>query len=418
MKLIKNTVEDLPLPESGQVLVWDDELRGFGVRLTPGGRVYIAQGRVDGKSRRVTLGKHGVITADEARRKARKALAALSDGVDPVAEKARKKALAVTLRQVADDYIADRRDKLRPSTVKNINRHVDTNLATWAAVPVANITRDKVAAKHTEMTKRGPAQADQAFRVVRALLNYARARYRPEGAPILPDNPVDVLSQNQRHLWNRVQARESRIPDGQVGSGWNLLQALRSDEAQTTISRTNADLITVLLLTGCRWSEAAELTWDRVNLTEGWFYLPDPKNRNPVTLPLSTIARQVLDARPRVSDFVFPARSKEGEHVKDARGTLKKLSDVVGVDLSAHDLRRSFTNIALKSCRLELWKVKMLTNHKLTGDVTIEHYTDKKDLRFLAPETERISAWIVEQGRIAAAGAIDLNAEREKRRAK
>ena len=275
-----------------------------------------------------------------------------------------------------------------------------------------------VAAKHTEMTKRGPAQADQAFRVLRALLNYARARYRPEGATILPDNPVDVLSQNQRHLWNRVQARESRIPDGQVGNGWNLLQALRTDEAQTTISRTNADLITVLLLTGCRWSEAAELTWDRVNLTEGWFYLPDPKNRNPVTLPLSTIARQVLDARPRVSDFVFPARSKEGEHVKDARGTLKKLSDAVGEGLSAHDLRRTFTNIALKSCRLELWKVKMLTNHKLTGDVTIEHYTDKKDLRFLAPETERISAWIIEQGRIAAAGAIDFEAEREKRRAK
>jgi integrase len=407
MKLTKTTVEKLALPESGQVLIWDADMKGFGVRLTPGGRVYIVQGRVNGKTRRVTLGKHGLITADQARKKAIQTLAGLSDGTDPIIEKARKNALSVTLRQVADDYIKDRRDKLKPSTVKNINRHVEKNFTTWAKNPVASITRDKVAAKHTELTKRGPAQADQAFRVLRALLNYARATYRPEGSPILPENPVDVLNQNQRHLWNRVQARESRIPDGKVGHGWNLLQSLRADEAQTTISRTNADLVTLLLLTGCRWSEAAELTWDRVNLEEGWFHLPDPKNRNPVTLPLSTVARKILEERPRVNEFVFPARSSKGlGHVKDARGTFKKLSEAVEASLSAHDLRRTFTNVALKSCKMELWKVKMLTNHKMTGDVTLEHYSDKQDLRYLAPETERISAWIVEQGKIAAAGNV------------
>ena len=50
MKLTKKTVEDLPLPGSGQQLIWDSELKGFGVRLTPGGKMYIIQARV--KARR------------------------------------------------------------------------------------------------------------------------------------------------------------------------------------------------------------------------------------------------------------------------------------------------------------------------------------------------------------------------------
>ena len=50
--------------------------------------------------------------------------------------------------------------------------------------------------------------------------------------------------------------------------------------------------------------------------------------------------------------------------------------------------------------------VKLLTNHKLSADVTIEHYSDKGDLRFLKPETDQISNWIVEQGKIAAAGNV------------
>lgn len=408
MKISKTTVEKTPLPGSGQMLIYDDELKGFGVRLTPGCRTYFVQGRVNNRSRRIKLGRHGVITADKARDMAKKILAGFVDGVDPVVEKKRKQAMCVTLRTVADDYITDRKGRLKQSTIDSINKSVDKHFATWAGELITGITRDKVATKHGQLSERSQSQADLAFRNLRALLNYARARYRPDDKPILPENPVDVLNKGERGLWNQVKGREVRIPDDKIGIAWNCLQDLRVHPTQTMSSRTNADLLTFLMLTGVRWSEAAELTWDRVNLEEGWFHLPDPKNRQPVTLPLSSVAKEMLDERPRINQFVFPARNRRNVdgHVIDARGAKKKLCTAIGVELNNHDLRRTFINIGWKKCRIPLVHVKLLTNHKLTADVTVEHYGDKQDLRFLAPETEQISKWVVEQGRIAAAGNV------------
>ena len=403
VKLTKSKVDALQFPASGQIIVWDKDLPGFGLRLTPGCKAYVAQARVNGKTRRVKLGTHSPsFTAENARKKAIKELSEMAQGVDPAEEKRLDQATAATLKDVVDGYVKDRRDKLKPSTVANIAMHLNTNFSDWAKKPFVSITRDMVAARHTEITDRSPAQADQAFRVLRALLNHARACYRPDGVAIMQENPVDVLNRNQRGLWNGVKARENRIPDGRTGAGWNFLRTTGTDPFQTTIGRTSADLMSFILLTGVRLREATGLTWDRVNLDEGWFHLPDPKNRNPVTLPLSEAAVKILKDRPRINEFVFPSRDKEG-CLRDARAILRKLSKVVGEDVCAHDLRRTFTNVAMKSCKIELWKVKMLTNHKLSGDVTIEHYSDKKDLRFLKPETEKVSQWIVEQAKIAAA---------------
>lgn len=411
LKLTKTTVEAIQQPDSGQLLVWDSELTGFGIRLTVNSRTYIAQARVNGKSRRVTLGKHGVITADKARKKAIKALAEMTDGTDPREEKKRQQALSVTLRKVADDYIKDRSkdNKIKPSTIKDINRHVDGNFSTWAKMPISSITRDKVVNMHAEISKRGKAHANQAFRYLRALFNYAIPKYRSDDKPVILENPVDVLS--QLRLWNKIEPREIRIPDNKIGTAWNFLNKLRYDPAQTKISRTNADLTTFLLLTGTRWNEAASLTWDKVNLDEGWFYLTDTKNSTSLYLPLSDQLIQILSARrpatpkitPKNSGYVFSA-SSEDKHAIEVRGTMKKLAKAIGLEkLSPHDLRRTFTNVAWKKCRIPLEAVKLLTNHKLTGDVTIEHYSDKGDLRFLKPETDQVSNWIVEQGRIAAA---------------
>ena len=83
--LTKTVVESLPLPDKKgkQVLVWDAKLNGFGVRLTPAGRVYIVQGRVQGQSIRYAVGKHGLITVDVARKRAKKILVDMDDGIDP-----------------------------------------------------------------------------------------------------------------------------------------------------------------------------------------------------------------------------------------------------------------------------------------------------------------------------------------------
>jgi integrase len=396
MELTKISVEKLKLPASGQVLVWDDELTGFGLRLTKSGRMYIVQARVKGVSRRVSLGRHGVLTLQEARKKALRELSSMLEGKDPVKEKKRTEAYGKSLRDITDLYLKDRRD-LKESSKKDIRKHLDKSFAEWAERPAVEITRDKVASKFAELSEKSHAQANQAFRVLRAILNYARAKYRPDDKPIIVENPVRILSDMK--VWNRVPARSGRVPNDKIGAAWNELQALREAPEQTNVGKAIADIVAFLMLTGARWTEAAELTWDRVNLDEKWWYLPDPKNRNPVKFPLSQVAVKILEERPRTSEFVFPSWSASGR-VTEARSVLDRISTAAGARVTAHDLRRTFRAIA-GECRIELWKAKLLMNHKLTQDVTIGHYTETQDLRYLSSEIDMIASWIVNQGVMA-----------------
>lgn len=403
MKLTKSRVESLPIPVAGQSLHWDEELRGFGVRITPSGaRSYIVQGRVAGKTRRVTLGAHGRLTCDEARRKAKAALVALDDGVDPQVEKKRAELLALTLREVATDYCKNRRTKkggvLTAKTIRDIERHVKANFGDWADKPIVDITSEGCRDRFEEISKRSPAQANQAFRILRALINFAADEENPRF------NPVQTLS--KKGLWNQNKAKSGFIPLEKIGTVWNLLQERRTSPALLPIAQTGADIVIFIMLTGCRWSEAAKLTRECVSPDFTAWHLPDPKNHNPVVLPLSAPAREMLTARPRTegNNYVFPGRGKI-EFIKDARNTMAEVSTLAGLHLTPHDLRRTFIAIGIK-LKTEMWKLKLLTNHVSKGDVTIDHYTETNDLRYLSGEAETIAAWIMQQGVIAAAGNV------------
>ena len=403
MKLTKKIVDDLPFPTVGQTLIWDDDISLFGLRISRKKKTYIVQGRVHGQGtlRRVSLGEHGIITLQEARKKAIKELSAMGEGKDPIAEKKRDTAYSLTLRDIADKYLKARRE-LKESSKADIEKHLKKSFSDWANRPAVEINRDKVAKRFTELTEKSPAQANQAFRILRALLNFARGEYHHDGHSIIIENPVSVLSDTKR--WNTVGARSGRIPTNKIGAAWNALQSLQEAPEQTTISRTLADGVAFLLLTGARWSEMANLTWDHVNLDDASWSIPDPKNRNPVTFPLSRVACKILSERPKDEKYVFPSRIAE-KHIKDARSVMDKISTVGGVRVSPHDLRRTFRAIA-GECGIELYKTKLLMNHKLSGDITIHHYTETNDLRYLSNEINLISNWIIRQGKNAAADNV------------
>jgi integrase len=100
--------------------------------------------------------------------------------------------------------------------------------------------------------------------------------------------------------------------------------------------------------------EAADCSW----------HLDDRKRGEPITLPLSSQAVALLRARKAASDklaaatnteaspYVFPSWSKAGR-IMDARSAMETVSTVAGKHLSLHDLRRTFTNIAMRECRIE-----------------------------------------------------------------
>ena len=413
MRLTKTVVERLPLPEKESTPYWDDELSGFGVRIWASGkRSYIVQGRANGRSRRITIGQHGApisdtqtLTADKARKLAMSLIADFSKDIDPIIEKQRKTTITVTLRDVCDVYLKERRTakggELTPRTKADIKRHIETSFADWADKPVAAITRDLCSSRFSELSVKGPTQANQAFRILRALLNYAREAYRADGVAILPENPVAVLS--GKRMWNPNNARNGRIPLDKVGAVWNLLQQKRSADATLSSSKTGADIVIFLILTGCRWNEAAELTWDRVNLKAKTWHIPNPKNHNEVTLPISAALLAVLTDRPRTqnSPYVFPSRVNAGKgFVVNVKPTMQAVSKIAGLHLSPHDLRRTFMSVGYEN-KLEQWKLKLVTNHAIQGDVTITNYTETNDLTYLADVVETIAKWIVRQGKIA-----------------
>jgi integrase len=236
-----------------------------------------------------------------------------------------------------------------------------------------------------------------------------------DGKPIIEYNPVAILRKDLRQSAPRTRHIDRR----KMGEFWYLLTEARKTPFNAD-ARAGMDLVMFLLLTGARRNEGAALTWDRVNIndddpTDCWWHIPDPKNRNPVWLPLSSQAVTLLKSRPKVKDalgnespYVFASRSKAGR-IMDTRAPLEQLSKKIGMErLSAHDLRRSFVITGVKACRLDLAKLELLTNHVPQG-ITARHYLSTSDLRDFHPEVQAIGDWIEVEARVAAAQAAGSN---------
>jgi len=402
MKINVTNLKKITPPETGYSLHWDDDLRGFGIRVTPTGKIsFIAQARVNGKDQRVTIGRFGNMTPDEARRKAKTKLGRMADGIDQVAEKKRAEALSVTLDEVVEDYLSNRRRKdgkpLKERTQADIRYHLKTTFPDWSDKPVVSITREMIAKRYAKRAKASPAQANQAMRVLGAIINYAAATYRtPDGARIIADNPVHVLRESS--MLRSVDARTNHVPLEKIGLWWSAVESMRTDPAMTTASRSAADLVALLALTGLRLGEARSLGWEQVDLDAGSVKLVDTKNRGTVTLPLSDLVVDILKARENRSKWIFPARSGDG-HLKRIETHLAKIAKATGINVSAHDLRRTFSAVAGK-VDVELWRTKALMGHKQHADVTLHHYKDLSDVRFLKPEADRIAKFYGDERRI------------------
>lgn len=420
MRITKKAVDKITPPtDSDQALYWDDKTKGFGLRITAAGvKSYIVKGRVKGKGtqRRITIGRHGQFTPDQAREEAEKILADLRKGIDPTLEEKKDSILDKTLRQYADDYIdpANRTPdkRLKQTTIDNINLHTRVTFSDWTDKPLAAITREQIREHFLKLSARTPAQANQAYRVLRSIWNFARdMSQQSDGTYLLAENPVSSVLKSKTHGWNTVQPKNRKIPTDwtngkdRVGTVWNLLMDMRQEPAQTTVGRACTDLVCFLLLTGARFNEGAALQWDHVDLKgRSWTLDADQaKNKQGVTFPLSSLAVRILKERPRTdSPYVFPGRNGTG-HVSDVRGIMAKVNEAAGTDkLSAHDLRRTFRSIAGEA-GIDFLTTKLLMNHIINNDVTAKHYTESHDLTYLQSAVERIGAWVEQRAKVAAA---------------
>ena len=379
-------------PEKGQIFVWDDELVGFGVRITPGSKSFVAESRINGVKRRVTLGRYPTLLVEEAKKKARQALAEMANGIDPVEGKRQSKKLAITLREVLNVYLATK--ELRPSTIYVYRRIISNVFTDWLDKPITSITKDQVEERHRELTSTprrqghsGRAYANGAFKTLQALINFANEKYEVDGQPLLAVNPVSRLTKIR--AWYRVHPRTGVVPEHKLQAWYKAVYALPNTNVR--------DYFLLLMFSGLRRREGTNLKWTEVDLELKTLTIRryQAKNHREHTLPLSTFLFELLQRRHEhrsTSEYVFPGKFDRG-HLTDFKSGLREVRQKSGCRFLIHDLRRSFLTCAE---RLELphYVLKRLANHSYPLD-TLTPYVVVSDER-LREHMERISTHFLE----------------------
>lgn len=393
VRLTKTLVDRLPLPEAGQAFLRDADLKGFGVRVTASGtKSFIVEKRVNGRVRRMTVGRFGELTVEQARKQAVQLLGKVATGVDPVAERRKAEAQSVTLGQVFSAFIEARKHNLRENTVRDYANVMRVVFVDWQRKPMTAISRQMVAKRHREVSaNRGEAYSNLAFRVLRAVLNFAVATYDDgQGNPVFGSNPVAVLSQTR--AWNRPKRRQTVIKAHQLPAWYAAVQALKAPPALESATMA-ADLLRLLLFTGLRKQEALTLRWEHVDLAGRTFTIPDPKNYHPLTLPMSDYLVSLFREREaaRVNGYVFPGRDGEG-HLVEPKRQVQQVAANSGVPFTLHDLRRTFITVA-EGVDIPLFAIKRLVNHHMSGDVTAGYIVS--DVERLRKPMDQISAFLL-----------------------
>lgn len=177
IKITKSTVDAIQLPASGQVIYKDSQLKGFGLKVGTTSKTYIAEGTPNGRTRLVTIGRHGVITTEQARKKAQAILQDMREGVDPNMVKKQARAKQLTLAEAADLYING--TKVRAARTTQTYRYaLDYYLSDWLKRPLGEITRKDCYDRHQRIGREhGHYVANNAMAVLRGIYNRALKQF-------------------------------------------------------------------------------------------------------------------------------------------------------------------------------------------------------------------------------------------------
>lgn len=353
-KITKRFVDRLA-PGDRDIVLWDTDLHRFGVRIKPSGAMtYVVQYRnSSGRTRKLALGRVGVLTPEEARQRARTTLAAVSHGEDPSAERHAQRA-DLTIGELVERYLADgptdkpaKKASTWATDASNLRRHAipllgRLQLASLTTTDIQKFQRDvtdgktqadeRTGKRGRAIVKGGPAAAVRATVVLSAMLQWATERgFRSEN----PGKGVKL---------NKATKRERFLSLAELA---RLGEAFSAAE-QLGLNKNSLAILRLLVLTGARRNEIASLRWEHVDFQRGALRLPDSKTGAKI-IPLGAPALTVLNRQPRQenSPWVFPGKRGDGHHVGMPR-VWRKLKSIARLkQVRMHDLRHGFASVAV-----------------------------------------------------------------------
>jgi len=336
--------------------VFDARQPGFAIRVTPTGtKIFTAQGYVNGRKRRVTVGYHPEISVARARELALQALADMQRGNDPIIERKTRltaaKAREMTLAQLADKWLADYvRPKLKPHTIRDyqqlLRQHI---LPALGQLSVAHIGRDDVVHLHVAMAEI-PRRANYALATTRALLNFAiELGLRPSAS-----NPARGIKPY------RENKRERFLSEAEIAKA---ADAIAATEQAGTIGPHGAAGLRLCLFTGARSGEITAVEWSHIDWQRRLIRLPDSKTNEPRTIHLSEPALEVLRTVPRIGRFVIAGAKPDEAYQNLGRAWIFARGRVGLDDVRLHDLRHSYASLAA-SKGISLQTIGKLLGHR------------------------------------------------------
>ncbi len=313
-------------PREREYTVWDSRLEGLGVRVRPtGGRSYILFRKTRGLWRRVSLGPVSARSVDDVRREYR---------MEGQETGSRKKTAAPKV-PLFRDFVSGawkevHFDNYKPSTRRRARITLERHLGpVFGSKRLDRITPTAVRRWFDRYSRKAPGGANHVLGTLRQIMNFAIACGHVEA------NPTRHIRLNRRPRLTRFLSRE------EIG---RLHKAL--DENDRKCGGPQADIIRLLLLTGCRKSEIVQLRWSEID--DDMLVLADSKT-GPRKVPLNRPARLILERQPwDGSGFVFPSPEDPGRPRGSELGLWYRIRREAGiVDVRLHDLRHTYASHAV-----------------------------------------------------------------------
>lgn len=385
-KLTKRCVENLA-PGASSYFVWDTEIKGFGVRVMPSGtKTYQVQYRKGGRTRRASIGRHGNVTAEIARARAKELMGEVSKGNNP-AEEISQHRRAPTVASLCDRfYAAHVLERCKPSTQKEYRRAIDLFInPAIGSFKVVDVERKDIAELHHKF-KDKPYQANRTLGVLSKMFNLSEVwGLRRDGS-----NPC-------RHVPKyRERKRERYLSKSELQRLGQVLTEAERDGSETAFI---VSAFRLLILTGCRLGEIQTLQWDFI--TEHGMELPDTKT-GARRIPLPQAARAVLSALPRIEGNPYViAGMVEGGYATDLQRPWRRIRERAGLtDVRIHDLRHTYASNAVSSGMPIQMVGRLLGHTQLQTTMRYAHLADDPVRRAAEENAERLSFALGQQADI------------------
>ena len=357
-KITKRAVDALQPDKDRDVFAWDNELRGFGVRIKPSGvKTFLIQYRnVEGRTRRLVLGQYGALTPEKARDLAREKLAGVAKGEDPSAERHAVRA-GMSVSAVCDWYLEEaeagrilgrNRRPIKASTLKMDRSRIETHIKPLLGArlvsgltlrDIEGMQADIAAGKSARGRKAGrggsstggAGVASRTVGTLRGLLGHA-ARLS-----VIGKNPAAGVRQLA------VERRQRRLSDHELRHFGQVMHTLAAEGEHPT----GLAAIRTMLLSGFRRMEVLGLQRTWVSRSDHCARFPDTKS-GPQVRVLGAVAISCIEGAPgrEGSPFAFPADWGDGHFIGVVRVLKRVCARASLTDITPHVLRHTFASVA------------------------------------------------------------------------